>query len=461
VKKSLRTISEWLKSEMPASADVMVTGVSINTKTIQPGDLFIPFKGEKVNGHQYVAQAFEKGAAAALWQQDEPNPPQGVPLLMVEDSEKALQQMASAYRKEHRATFIGITGSNGKTSTKDLVAGVLSPYFRVQKTAGNFNNNLGLPITILSLDEDTEFAVLEMGMSGYGEIEFLSNLAEPHFVAITNIGEAHMLDLGSREGIAKAKFEIVAGLQKDGSLFYDGDEPLLDPLVKQFNREKPSSVDTVSFGMGDSNGVYAQSIQATENGSEFDVNGLIEDHFTIPVLGKHQVKNALVAILIAQKTGLSNEQIKESLKQVSLTDMRMQLIPAINGSLFINDAYNAAPTSMKAAITFARETTIRPEKWLVLGDMLELGTDEKVFHEELAWQITPQDFAGVCLYGNRMKWLYDKMRNQWDANHLVWTENDYDVIADTLKSHTSKDSIVLVKGSRGMALENIIDLVNE
>lgn len=459
MKKSLQTIAQWLQLDPSATTrDVVVTGVSINTKTLQPGDLFIPFKGEKVNGHQYVAQAFEKGAAAALWQKDEPNPPQDVPLLQVEDSEIALQQMARAYRKEHGATFIGITGSNGKTSTKDLVAGVLSPYYRVQKTAGNFNNNLGLPITILSLDEDTEFAVLEMGMSGFGEIEFLSDLAEPHYVAITNIGEAHMQDLGSREGIAKAKFEIVSGLKEGGALFYDGDEPLLQPLISQFNSEKTSSsINTISFGTGSSNDMHASSIQTTENGSEFDVQGLMEDHFSIPVLGSHQVKNALVAILIAQKAGLTNGQIKESLKQVSLTDMRMQVIPAANGSLFINDAYNAAPTSMKAAITFARETHIRPEKWLVLGDMLELGENERHFHEELAEQISPRHFAGVCLYGPRMKWLYEKLQGQWNDTHLVWTERDYEPIKNTLKTNTTSQSIVLVKGSRGMALENVIE----
>ena len=458
MEKALTIIADWLDLNAIDTPDVLVRGVSINTKTIQPGDLFIPFRGEKVNGHQYVAQAFEKGAAAALWQKDEPNPPQDVPLLFVEDSEKALQQMARAYRNEHQATFIGITGSNGKTSTKDLVAGVLSPYFRVQKTAGNFNNNLGLPITILSLDEDTDFAVLEMGMSGYGEIEFLSTLAKPHFVAITNIGEAHMQDLGSREGIAKAKFEIVAGLQPKGCLFYDGDEPLLRPFIQKMNAEKlVPSINTISFGSDPSNAVSVQSIEATENGSEFNVSGLINDQFMIPVLGKHQVKNALVAILIAQKAGLTNEQIKDSLKNVTLTDMRMQVIPAKNGSLFINDAYNAAPTSMTAAITFIHETTIRPEKWLVLGDMLELGDDEQRYHEELAEYITTQDFAGVCLYGPRMKWLYDKLQSLFADTQVVWSENDYEPIRNTLKSSTSSNSIILVKGSRGMALENVID----
>ena len=456
MKKPLTKLAEWLQINDPSLPDVQVSGVSINTRTIQPGDLFIPFKGEKVNGHQYVAQAFEKGAAAALWQKDEPNPPSDVPLLMVEDSELALQQMARAYRKEHSAKFIGITGSNGKTSTKDLVAGVLSPYFRVQKTEGNFNNNLGLPITILSLDEDTEFAVLEMGMSGFGEIEFLSDLAQPHYAAITNIGEAHMQDLGSREGIAKAKFEIISGLLPGGALFFDGDEPLLQPFVEQFRKEK-KDIDAIAFGSSHTNDVSVHSIHATENGSEFDVNGLIEEHFSIPVLGKHQVKNALVAILIAHKAGLANQQIQVALKEVALTDMRMQVVPAANGALFINDAYNAAPTSMKAAIAFARETTIRPDKWLVLGDMLELGNEEKRFHEELAEVIRPQHFAGVCLYGARMKWLYDRLQNEFNQTQLAWTENDYEAIRSMLRKHTSKNSLILVKGSRGMALENVIE----
>ena len=167
---------------------------------------------------------------------DEPNPPKDIPLIFVEDPELALQKMARTYRELLDCTVIGITGSNGKTSTKDLVASVLSPYFNVRKTEGNFNNELGLPLTLLSLDEETEYAVLEMGMSGFGEISFLSKLAKPDYVIITNIGEAHMQDLGSREGIAKAKFEIIDGLSANGKLFYDGDEPLLNALSRKANR---------------------------------------------------------------------------------------------------------------------------------------------------------------------------------------------------------------------------------
>ncbi|MER1999596.1 MAG: Mur ligase family protein, partial [Lysinibacillus sp.] len=164
MKKTLEQLAAWLNIDDQAFGDVVVTGISIDTRTIEKGDLFIPFRGEAVNGHRFVKKAIESGAAASLWMKDEPNPPQGVPLIFVDDSELALQQMAASYRAEHKATFIGITGSNGKTSSKDILAGALSPYFKVQKTIGNFNNQLGLPITILQLDEDTEVSVLEMGM---------------------------------------------------------------------------------------------------------------------------------------------------------------------------------------------------------------------------------------------------------------------------------------------------------
>lgn len=177
MKKTVQQLATWLNIDDQAFGDVLVTGVSIDTRTIEQGDLFIPFRGEQVNGHRFVEQAIAKGAAASLWLKDEPNPPADVPLIFVDDAEEALQQMARAYRNEHEATFIGITGSNGKTSTKDILASALAPFYKVQKTIGNFNNQLGLPITILRLDEDTKIAVLEMGMSGFGEIEFLTKLA--------------------------------------------------------------------------------------------------------------------------------------------------------------------------------------------------------------------------------------------------------------------------------------------
>ena len=446
MKKTINEIAAWL-GVLQTFEDTVVTGISINTRTLVPGDLFIPFRGEQANGHKYVAQAFEQGAAAALWQKDEPNPPQHVPLIFVDDSEEALQQMARAYRAEHQATFIAVTGSNGKTSTKDLIAGTLAPYYKVQKTEGNYNNQLGLPLTLLALDDDTQFAVLEMGMDGFHQIELLTKLAEPHYAVITNIGEAHMEALGSREGIAKAKFEIVQGLQADGVFFYDGDEPLLHPLVAAEN------INAVSFGLEETNDLYAAAITEQEQGSQFTVHGLLNDDFFISVLGRHQVKNTLVAILIAQQVGLTNEQIRAALKGVELTNMRMQLVKGNDDILFINDAYNAAPTSVRAALDFVEHASMRSDKWVVLGDMLELGALERDYHENIADDLNLAAIQHVCLYGPRMEALYNRIKNQAD---VVWSRDDYAPIIDKIAREASADSLVLLKGSRGMALENVL-----
>lgn len=451
VKQQLSTIAKWLKATGQHIKDELVEGVSIDSRTVKKGDLFIPFRGEQVNGHRYVEKAIEQGAVASLWMKDEPNPPVDVPLIFIEDSEIALQEMARIYRETLSCKVIGVTGSNGKTSTKDLIASVLAPYFSVQKTEGNFNNELGLPLTILSLDETTEYAVLEMGMSGFGEISFLSKLAKPDYAIITNIGEAHMQDLGSREGIARAKFEIVDGLAVGGKLFYDGDEPLLQSLVKE-KRVK----NAFSFGYAEQNDLSLMTIQSTDEGSQFKTSGFLTGDFSIPIYGSHQVKNTLSALFIAYEASVTAQDMKEALKHAKLTDMRMEPIVMPNGSLFINDAYNAAPTSVRAALQFMEDTQLRPEKWLVLGDMLELGTEEKIYHEALAEKIEQMKVEGVLLYGQRMKWLYEKMKGKRHNFELMWFEKEVNLIADTLERATNSHSVVLLKGSRGMELERIV-----
>ncbi|GEK33195.1 UDP-N-acetylmuramoyl-tripeptide--D-alanyl-D-alanine ligase [Kurthia sibirica] len=450
MKKTVQEIMTWLQVEQQLVTNPLITGISINTRTLQKGDLFIPFKGEQTNGHHYIAQAIEAGASATLWQRGEEGAPADFPVIYVEDAEQALQQMAAAYRDELRATFIGITGSNGKTSTKDLVAGTLSAKYKVQKTEGNFNNQLGLPLTILSFDEDVDFAIVEMGMDGFGQIELLTTLAKPHYAIITNIGEAHMEALGTRAGIATAKFEIIKGLQKDGVLFYDGDEPLLQDLVAQ-----TPSLKTVSFGFGARNDLFADTIIGETTGSRFDVHGLVDETFSIQVLGNHQVKNTLAAIGIAHAVGMSILEIKTALKNVSLTNMRMQLVNGQRNILFINDAYNAAPTSVRAALEFMKTTTLRPEKWLILGDMLELGEDEMAYHRDLATAITAEDATYICLFGPRMKVLYEELQRRYPHIDSIWSADDYTPIIDKIETFASDQSIILLKGSRGMALEKI------
>ena len=453
MKQQLTIIADWLQADGQQMEEVLVQGVSIDSRSVQAGDLFIPFRGEQVNGHKFVEGAIEKGAAASLWMKDEPNPPKNVPLIFVEDPEVALQEMARIYRGTLDCTVIGITGSNGKTSTKDLVASVLAPYFNVRKTEGNFNNELGMPLTILSLEENTEYAVLEMGMSGFGEISFLSQLAKPDYAIITNIGEAHMQDLGSREGIAKAKFEIIDGLAPGGKLFYDGDEPLLQALA-----QGRTDIQVLSFGHEKENDIVLQELESADAGSDFTVAGFLNAEFTIPVYGAHQVKNTLAAILLAKEAGVSTDKIREALNNAVLTDMRMQPIVADNGSLFINDAYNAAPTSMRAALSFIKETSLRKEKWVVLGDMLELGEKEQKYHESIAKQLLEMELEGILLYGPRMKWLYDELKKQQTESRLIWSEDDYDPIVNELRRSTDGKSVILLKGSRGMALERILEL---
>lgn len=451
MKEQLQTIAKWLQVDGQHIEDVQITGVSIDSRTVQKGDLFIPFRGEQVNGHRFVESAIEQGAAASLWLKDEPNPPTDLPLLFVEDSEVALQEMARAYRDELSCKVIGITGSNGKTSTKDLVASVLSPYFNVKKTEGNFNNELGMPLTLLSLERDTDIAVLEMGMSGFGEISFLSKLAKPDFAVITNIGEAHMQDLGSRKGIAQAKFEIIDGLKEDGKLFFDGDEPLLAPFV-----DEAEVGYAFSFGDERTNDLHIDALQTTDAGSAFNVDGLVRGTFTIPVYGAHQVKNTLAAIGIAHHLGLTNEKIAKALATASLTAMRMQPVVGTNGALFINDAYNAAPTSVNAALQFMKETTLRQDKWVVLGDMLELGDEERAYHEQLSEPLLAMGAQGILLYGPRMKWLYDQLQTAETDATLIWSEDDYAPLQEVLTKQTGPSSVVLLKGSRGMALENVL-----
>ncbi|REB07772.1 UDP-N-acetylmuramoyl-tripeptide--D-alanyl-D-alanine ligase [Sporosarcina sp. BI001-red] len=456
MKRKLTELANWLDASGQLLEGIIVTGATIDSRNIKEGELFIPFRGEHANGHTYVRSAIENGASASLWLADEPNPPEDIPLLFVENAELALQQLARNYREQLTCKVIGVTGSNGKTSTKDLLASVLGDSFAVRKTEGNFNNELGMPLTILSLEEDTEVAVLEMGMSGFGEISFLSQLAKPDIAIITNIGEAHMQDLGSREGIAKAKFEIIDGLSSNGAFYYDGDEPLLTALVN----EHPE-LDARAFGYGSTSDLLAKDIQVTEQGSRFTVAGQLEGQFVIPVFGEHQVKNSLAAMLVAKKLGMTEETIRRALLNAVLTPMRMQPVTAKSGALFINDAYNAAPTSLHAALTFIGQTELRRDKWIVLGDMLELGQDERHFHESVADQLANLQLKGIALYGPRMHWLYDELRNRNTTAELIWTEKDYAPIIEKLLESIDDQSIILLKGSRGMALENVLKGVLE
>lgn len=428
--------------------DIEINGVCIDTRKISSGNLFVPFKGEKADGHLFVEDALKQGASAALWQKDVPNPPTDLPILVVEDTLVALQELARSYRNQLQLNVIGITGSNGKTTTKDMTANLLSLQYKVQKTEGNYNNHIGLPLTVLNLEEDTDIAILEMGMSARGEIQFLTELARPNAVIITNIGESHLLDLGSREGIAEAKLEIISGLQDNGLLVYHGDEPLLrDRLVSYKGNVK-------TFGRNENNDLYPDEIIGTEKGSVFSVNGLSE-RFDLPVLGTHNVLNALSSMLIAHHFGIPYEKMNQGFASLKLTNMRMELIEGANGEKIINDAYNASPTSMNAAIELAANLPGFKKKILVLGDMLELGPLEEKFHKEIGESVNPEKIDHVFTYGTLGQFIAEGAKSVMPLDRVL-SFTDKNELIDELRKHTNKETLILIKASRGMKLEEII-----
>ncbi|MFD2679246.1 UDP-N-acetylmuramoyl-tripeptide--D-alanyl-D-alanine ligase [Bacillus seohaeanensis] len=452
MERTIKEIAAMIKVENDISSfeNIKIKGVSIDTRTIEKGNLFIPFKGEKVDGHRYVEQALEKGASAALWEKGVPNPPKNTPLIIVEDGLLALQALANEYRHQLNLKVVGVTGSNGKTTTKDMIAKMLSVKYNVKKTAGNFNNHIGLPLTILSLNEDTEVAVLEMGMSGFGEIELLSNISHPDAAIVTNIGESHLQDLGSREGITKAKLEIVKGLKEDGLFVYFGDEPLLKAQVNELDIHR---VET--FGKNDTNTIYPTKVEMDKNGSVFSVQ-LTEEEFILPVLGQHNILNALGAMLIAKEFGISFAEIKESLQSLKLTKMRMELVEGEKGEKIINDAYNASPTSMRAAVELVAELEGYQTKILVLGDMLELGEKEEEFHREIGEQIDPEKIEYVFTYGKLGRFIAEGAKSQFAPTNVFHFEEKSQLVSKLIQL-IKGDELILVKASRGMRLEEVID----
>nr|WP_275695662.1 UDP-N-acetylmuramoyl-tripeptide--D-alanyl-D-alanine ligase [Fredinandcohnia sp. SECRCQ15] len=429
--------------------DLIIEGVSIDTRTIQSGNLYIPIVGETFNGHEFVETAIDNGASAVLWGMNESNPPKGIPVIYVEDTLVALQNLAKNYRDELSIKVVGITGSNGKTTTKDMVTAVLSTVFRVHKTEGNLNNHIGLPLTILRLNEDTEVAVLEMGMSAFGEIEFLTKLARPDIAIITNIGESHMQDLGSRDGIAKAKLEIVDGLAQSGILIYDGDEPLLLDKVKKLN------ISSLTFGSTGKNDLFPTDVKLESNGTYFSINKNNGEEFYIPVLGKHNVNNATAAIAVGLHFNLSWNEIKAGLKNSKITNMRLELIEGKNGLKLINDAYNASPTSMKAAISLIQDLKGFNRKIVILADMLELGENEIKYHEEMGHLLDPTKIDYVFTFGKLGEYISKRAVERFPTGRVKAYLNKEELIAE-LGKVVNKDDVVLLKGSRGMKLEEVV-----
>ena len=427
--------------------NVEITGIAIDSRKVKQGDLFIPFLGENVDGHNYIESAFEKGAAASLSLKEDFESDNNI--IYVDDSYEAIQTLAKHYLASLKAKTIAITGSNGKTTTKDIITNVLSTKFKVHKTQGNFNNELGVPLTILAAPEDSEILVLEMGADGFGQLDFLSKMVEPDYTVITNIGESHIEFFKSREGIARAKFEITNGMKKDGYFVYNGDEVLLKTLVES------SDIKATACGENSYNNIILEDYTIARDKIDFKLN-ISEEHYFTKLKGKHNLYNIMFAIAIASKIGLTNEDIRKAIENtVEITGMRLQSISYNEDSLIINDAYNASPTSMKAAVDVINSFDDFDYKTLVLGSMFELGPNEINFHGDVGEYISnnTKDINLVISVGELAENITKRIKNdKIKTLHFPTTLE----VSEYLKNNKHKNEVILFKASRSMRLETII-----
>ncbi|PKR78536.1 UDP-N-acetylmuramoyl-tripeptide--D-alanyl-D-alanine ligase [Halalkalibacillus sediminis] len=427
-----------------AKDDISIYEVFTDSRHEASHGLFVPIIGENFDAHDYILEAIDNGAVAALWSKNELHRgiPTDFPIFFVEDTIEALQDVATYYREQKDPIVIGITGSNGKTTTKELVAACMSEKYKVTKTSGNLNNHIGLPRSILSMEPDTEVLVLEMGMSQFGEIETLSKISKPDVAIITNIGESHIEHLGSRAGIAKAKSEILAGLKDDGIFIIDGDESLL--------KNHPENVRTLTCGFDENNDFVISNFKQGVADTSFHLN---DESFSIPLLGRHQAKNFAFAFATSKYLGISGPSVQSAMKQLNLPSMRFEKLETTSGATVINDAYNASATSMIASIDVVKEMPFK-KKIIVLGDVLELGSFSQQEHEKVGAFI---DNSVDILYtfGNESQHIQNALSENFIGLNEHFTSREE--LIGAIKENMTEDSIILFKASRGLRFEEIIE----
>jgi UDP-N-acetylmuramoyl-tripeptide--D-alanyl-D-alanine ligase len=440
--------------------DTTIAGVVTDSRKITPGCLFVPLAGDHFDGHHYSAAALAAGSAATLWQRDKGAVPEGGGVILVDDTLDALQKLSAAYLSQIAPQVVAVTGSNGKTTTKDMITALLEGQYKVHKTQGNFNNHIGLPLTVLSMSEDVQIAILEMGMSSRGEIALLSSLAPPDVAVITNIGESHLLQLGSRKEIARAKLEIAEGLKPGGLLIYNGDEPLLAEVMQEEQFHAPESIRKFRFGLSDDNDDYPTGMMTHNEGMTFTSHLHAENALTLPLQGRHNVVNALAALAVARHYNVPEKKIEEGLAGLKLTGMRIEVIQTASGLTLLNDAYNASPTSMRAAIDVLQSMKTGGSRIAVLGDMLELGPDEAEFHREIGDYLNPAETDLVFAYGPLSAHIGETAADKFGAER-VFAFTDKAELTSVLISKCGAGDVVLFKASRGMRLEDVLHSLNE
>ncbi len=423
-------------------------GISTDTRTVQKGDLFIPLIGENFDGHEFIQQAIEKGASGIVFSHKDMTLPHHITAIFVTDTLLALQDLARFHRQRFTIPVVAITGSNGKTTTKDMAAAVLSNQFHVLKTEANYNNEIGLPLTLLQLTQEHEVAVVEMGMRGKGQIRQLANIALPTIAIITNVGETHLELLGSMGEIAAAKAELLEVIPANGVSILNGDNVYVREKAKQAKSR------IVFFGLQEGD-IKADNIHVKAQSIDF-VCCANNDAFTvdIPTTGKHNVYNALAAIALGMELGMNVDDISSGFRAFNASPMRLH-IERFGDYLVVNDAYNASPMSMVAAIDTMLEVA-KGRKVAVLGDMLELGPIAVSAHEAIGEKLAQCGIEIVVTVGELSASIANKASSCGISQVVVCSNHEQAQAA--LRKLLMPGDTILIKGSRGMKMEKIINM---
>lgn len=439
-----------IQGRLKAPEGIEVSRISIDSRQDNSGALFVAIPGERFDGHDFIEQACKNGAALVMAQEGKPVP-DNIPAVFVNDTVKALGALASAYRDLFKIRVVAVTGSVGKTSTKEMIASILSARYKVHKTKGNFNNEIGLPLSVLELDRDHDVAVFEMGMRGFGEISYLSRIVKPDIAVITNIGITHIERLGTRQNILKAKLEILDGMKGSGTVILNGDDELLSGLKGLLPQR------TVFYGINEDNDITAFNLCIKgEAGVSFEVQSPQGDiEYFIPAPGIHNVHNALAGIAVARTLGMNESEIREGMAAFTGEKLRLS-IEEKDGIKFINDSYNAAPSSMKAALYVLNDIGKGRRKWAVLGDMLELGAYSEDAHREIGRLVSTLGIDYLVAVGKDARWYIKGIEENQDNKTTAILFDSIDDAKQYIQTLMQKDDVLLFKGSRMMKLDVLV-----
>lgn len=454
-KLTLEEISEAINGEIyKKGTEYDYTGVSTDTRKIKKGNIFIALRGDNFNGNEYALEAFRKGALLCIVDEVKfslKDIKDSSSIIIVKDTRKALLDLAKYYRKKLSVKIIGITGSTGKTSTKDLVAAALGSKFKVFKTIGNYNNEIGLPLMIFKIDNTYDVAVLEMGMSNFGEIHYLADTARPDIAIITNVGLSHVENLKSRENILKAKLEITHFFNSDNILIVNNDNDLLSEISSNRFKIIRVGIDSIADYMADN--IHIENENIKFNAFEYNSDKKVE--FKIDILGKHNVSNSLLAIACGRLLNIEYKDLVRGIKNVEVTSMRLDVTKGKKFTI-IDDSYNASPDSMKAALDVLCSINCK-RRIAVLGTMGELGDQAYEAHKEIGNYVRNKNIDCFISLSDFNDAYYEGFTFNNDNVDDIYQFENYDDLVEFLTKNIEKRDAVLVKASRAMKFESIVN----